>query len=402
MRSAFLATAAILCVSAQVPVIPAPEYSERRAKLRKNIDGVLVLFGWKEGADEVYRVTQHSSFNYLTGFEEPGAILLLSADSEVLFVPPRDARKERYNGKRVAAADPDASQRTGFREVAGVEKFESRLSKALESAGPIYALLNDPDTPKLRSLAPFREVKEASPLLAKSRMIKSGAELAAIRYATEVSMRAHLASWKKLQPGSHEYHGVAAFTQVLTDAGCERHAYEPIFGSGPNSVVLHYNANRRKMDQGEIIVIDAAASCGGYASDITRSLPIGGKFNDRQKQVYEVVLGSLKAATAALRPGVTLAEMTALAKKYMDDHGGLGKYFVHGIGHHVGLDVHDLSTTEPLQSGAVVTLEPGIYIPEENLGIRIEDILVVTKEGAQVLSGGLPKEAAEIEKAMAR
>jgi Xaa-Pro aminopeptidase len=110
----------------------------------------------------------------------------------------------------------------------------------------------------------------------------------------------------------------------------------------------------------------------------------------------------LKAATAALKPGVTLAEMTALAKKYMDEHGGLGKYFVHGIGHHVGLDVHDLSTTEPLQAGAVVTLEPGIYIPEENLGIRIEDILVVTKDGAQVLSGTLPKEASEIEKAMAR
>jgi Xaa-Pro aminopeptidase len=118
--------------------------------------------------------------------------------------------------------------------------------------------------------------------------------------------------------------------------------------------------------------------------------------------VYEVVLGSLKAATAAIKPGVTLAEMTALAKKYMDDHGGYGKYFLHGIGHHVGLDVHDLSTNEPLKPGAVVTLEPGIYIAEENLGIRIEEVVLITPQGAQVLSAALPKEASEVEKAMAR
>lgn len=383
-------------------MIPRQEFAERRAKLQKDLDGVVVLFGWTESPDEVYRVYQNTSFYYLSGFEEPGAIVLITPKSETLFVQPRNERKERYNGKRVAAADPDASQRTGFREVLGVEKFESRLSKALEDAGPIYALLNDPSTPKLRALAPMRDVKEASPLIAKLRMVKSDAEVAAIRYATDVSMRAHLASWKRLQPGTHEYNAAATFTQVLSDAGCERHAYEPIFGSGPNSTVLHYNANRRKMDQGEVIVIDAAASCGGYASDITRSLPISGRFTARQRQVYEVVLGSLKAAATAIKPGVTLAEMTALAKKYMDDHGGYGKYFLHGIGHHVGLDVHDLSTNDPLKPGAVVTLEPGIYIAEENLGIRIEDVVLITPQGAQVLSGALPKEASEVEKAMAR
>jgi Xaa-Pro aminopeptidase len=403
MRPALLAILAAFCLHAQSPTIPREEFSQRRAKLQKNLDGgAMVLFGWTEGPDEVYHTAQHTSFFYLTGFEDPGAILLVTPTSETLFLQPRNERRERYNGRRLAASDADVLTRTGFKEVLGVEKFESRLSKALEDAGAVLALPNDPATPKLKTIAPFREFRDATPVLAKLRMTKSAAEIAAIQYATDISMKAHLAAWKRLKPGVFEYQSAATFTQVLNEAGCERHAYEPIFGSGPNSVVLHYNANRRKMDQGEVIVIDAAATCGGYASDITRSLPIGGKFNERQKQVYEIVLGSLKAAQAALKPGVTLAEMTAVAKKYMEEHGGYGKYFLHGIGHHVGLDVHDLSTTAPLEAGAVVTLEPGIYIAEENLGVRIEEVVLVTADGAKVLTAALPREASEIEKTMAR
>jgi Xaa-Pro aminopeptidase len=399
MRPAILALAVLVPLCAQ-SAIPKSEFAERRAKLQKDLDGVVVLFGWTEGSDEVYRVYQNSSFYYLTGFADPGAILIVSPKSEVLFVQPRNERRERYNGARVAASDPDALAKTGFREVLGVEKFEARLSKALEEAGPIYAAIST--TAKLQSLAPLREVRDANPLLANLRMKKSDAEVAAIQRSTDVSLHAHLAAWKKLQPGLREYNSSAMFTQTLIDEGCEQHSYEPIFGSGPNSVILHYNANNRVMDRGEMIVIDAAAKCAGYASDITRSLPIGGKFNERQKQVYEVVLGAQKAAAAALKPGVTLAELTALAKKYMDEHGGFGKYFLHGIGHHVGLDVHDLSTRTPLEAGAVVTLEPGIYIAEENLGVRIEDVYLVTEKGSRSLSDALPKEASEIEKALAR
>ena len=289
---------------------------------------------------------------------------------------------------------------TGFREVLGVEKFEARLSKALEEAGPVYAALST--TAKLQALAPMREFRDVNPLVANLRMKKSAAEVAAIQFSTDVSMKAHLSSWKRLQPGMYEYNPSAVFTQVITEEGCEQHSYEPIFGSGPNSVVLHYNANHRKMDSGEMIVIDAAAKCAHYASDITRSLPIGGKFNERQKQVYEVVLGAQRAAAAALKPGVSLADLTALAKKYMDEHGGFGKYFLHGIGHHVGLDVHDLSMKAPLEAGAVVTLEPGIYIAEENLGVRIEDVYLVTETGNKPMSDTLPKEASAIEKALVR
>jgi Xaa-Pro aminopeptidase len=396
---AILALAAAVSLCAQ-SAIPLSEYAERRAKLQKELDGIVVLFGWTEGPDEVYRHYQSSSFYYLSGFEDPGGILLISPKSEVLFVQPRNERRERYNGKRVAAGDSDALEKTGFREVLGVEKFETRLSKALEEAGPIYAALAT--TPKLQALAPLREFRDATPMLAALRMRKSDAEVAAIQKSTDVSMKAHLASWKRLQPGLFEFNSAATFTETMMNAGCEQHSYEPIFGSGPNSVVLHYNSNRRKMDRGEMIVIDAAAKCDRYASDITRSLPIGGKFNERQKQVYEVVLGAQKAAESILKPGVTLAELTAAAKKYMEEHGGFGKYFLHGIGHHVGLDVHDLSDRSPLSAGAVITLEPGIYIAEENLGVRIEDVYLVTEKGFRAMSAALPKEASEIEKALVR
>ncbi|BDC50270.1 Xaa-Pro aminopeptidase [Bryobacterales bacterium F-183] len=403
MRSALLALVAYssICL-AQVPVPPLAEYAQRRAALQKDLDGVVVLFGWVEESDEVYRKFQQSSFQYLTGFEEPGAILIVSPKSQVLFVSPRNERRERYNGKRVAAGDADAQQKTGFTEVLGVEKFEARLSKALEEAAPIYAFPNDTVTPRLKALAPLRDIKDLTPLLAKLRMKKSAAELETIRYATDASIQAHLESWKRLKAGNYEYQAASSFVQTYTDLGCEKPAYAPIFGSGPNSTILHYNSNRRRMDTGDIIVIDAAASCGGYASDITRSLPINGKFTARQKEIYDIVLGAQKAAVAALKPGVTLAQLTGIAKKYMEEHGGYGKYFIHGVGHHIGLDVHDLSTAGPLEEGAVVTIEPGIYIPDEKIGVRIEDVYLVTKDGNISLSDKLPKETPELEKALAR
>ena len=155
VRPAILALVALVSSLSAQPAIPKSEFAERRAKLQKNLDGVVVMFGWTEGPDEVYRVYQNSSFYYLSGFEHPGAILLVSPKSEVLFVQPRNQRREIYHGRAIAAGDPDALEQTGFREVLGVEKFEARLAKALEEAGPVYAALST--TPKLQALAPLRE-----------------------------------------------------------------------------------------------------------------------------------------------------------------------------------------------------------------------------------------------------
>jgi Xaa-Pro aminopeptidase len=198
-------------------------------------------------------------------------------------------------------------------------------------------------------------------------------------------------------------------TSVYFERGCERHAYPPIVGSGPNSVILHYMTNHRRIDSGEVVVADVGAECSDYASDITRTVPANGKFTPRQREIYEIVLGAQKAAIAAVKPGMRLRadgpSLYQVAYDYINSHGRdlhgqpLGKYFVHGLGHYVGLDVHDPGDyAAPLKAGMVITVEPGIYIPEENIGIRIEDVVVVTADGARVLSAALPREIADIEK----
>ena len=200
---------------------------------------------------------------------------------------------------------------------------------------------------------------------------------------------------------------------VFAENGCERSAYTSIIGSGPNSVFLHYSRNRRRMDSGEVVLMDAAAECSGYASDITRTIPVGRPFSPRQKEIYEIVLGAQKAAITAVKPGMTIGKTTPnsiykVAFDYINTHGKdrhgepLGKYFTHGLSHHVGLEVHDaFDPTAALEPGMVITVEPGIYIPEEDVGIRIEDVILVTENGAKVMSAALPREVAEIEKAIA-
>jgi Xaa-Pro aminopeptidase len=245
-------------------------------------------------------------------------------------------------------------------------------------------------------------------------MTKSPEEIALIQRATDITLEGHRAAWQRAAPGLYEYQVAATMSEVYADAGCERSAYAPIVGSGPNSVYLHYSRNSRHMDSGEVLLMDVAAECAGYASDITRTIPVGGKFTPRQREIYEIVLGAQKAAIAAVKPGMTLSKTTPntlykVAFDYINSHGKdlhgerLGKYFTHGIGHHVGLDVHDASDpSAPLEAGMVITVEPGIYIPEENLGVRIEDVVLVTPHGAKVLSASLPREPDEIEKLVGR
>src|SRR5229473_5919257 len=210
---------------------------------------------------------------------------------------------------------------------------------------PVFTPCDQPIVEKLKTAYPFREIRDAVPLIVKLRLKKSASELAAIQHATDVSLEAHRASWKRMAAGLSEHHLAAKVVDTFLEHGCDV-AYSPIVGSGPNGVVLHYSANQRRMDQGEVVVLDAAAECESYASDITRTVPVGGKFSARQREIYLVVLGAQKAAIAALKPGVRLSgegdTLTKLAKDYMDAHGkdlhgeGLGKYFVHGLGHQIG------------------------------------------------------------------
>jgi Xaa-Pro aminopeptidase len=405
-----------------------PEFAARREKLREAIpNGVLVLFGAKESADLHEGFFQETNFLYLTGWEEPGAILILTpkpekdepgyearaqAPREILFLPQRVPSEEKWTGRKLGPSDPKAREVTGFSHVVPAEQFESELRSLLEIYPDLYALKSDPASAVLNQIAPLRTVHDAAMSISHLRMQKSEAEIAAIQKATDASIDAHRAAWKVIAPGKYEYQIAAVMVSTYMSEGCRRSAYAPIVGSGPNSTILHYSRNSRRMDAGEVVVMDVAGECDDYASDITRTVPVSGKFTPRQREIYEVVLGAQKAAIAAVKPGMTLGRTTPnslykIAYDYINTHGKdqhgqpLGKYFTHGLSHDVGLDVHDPADYNlPLKAGMVITVEPGVYIPEENIGVRIEDVVLVTKNGAKVMSEALPKEPEAIERAM--
>jgi Xaa-Pro aminopeptidase len=404
-------------LSAAGDPIPKEEFRSRREALRKALPGsAVVLFGRTERETEALhlRFSQEPNFYYLTGWREPGAMLLLSPNEEVLFLPARDPKREVYTGKRAAAEDAEARAITGFDEVLPATAFEGRLQKSLENWTKIHALEGTPAAEKLRAMFPLRDVSDAAGAIGKLRLKKSAGEIELIRRSVNATVEAHRAAWRRIAPGVHEYQVGATLAATWLDLGCERSAYPPIIGSGANATVLHYEANWRRMDSGDVLVIDAGAECAGYAADVTRTVPVNGKFSERQRELYEIVLGAQKAAIAAVKPGATLekgtpASVNDIAYDYINSHGkdrhgdSLGKYFLHTVGHHVGLDVHDAGSLlkyGPLEAGMVVAIEPGIYIAEEGIGIRIEDMVLVTESGCEVLSASLPREAADIERAL--
>lgn len=397
----------ILAASVLAGEITRDEFRSRRAALTKTLGGVIVLFGQRESNDEIFRFEQEPNFFYLSGWTEPGAILLITPTTDALFLPHHDERAERFLGKRTAAEDDNLSVTTGFEHVYPRERFEAELAEALSRTEKLYSFHT-----KLAALYPLREILDPSGALAKLRVRKSPSELAAIQHATDVTLAGHRAAWKRIAAGLYEYQLGATLANAYLEQGCEALAYSPIVGSGKNGTVLHYFGGQRRMDQGDLVVMDSAAQCDHYASDITRTIPVNGKFSPRQRELYEIVLGAQKAAIAAIQPGARLSgegeTLNKIAKDYINAHGKdlrgepLGKYFTHGLGHPVGLQVHDPRPDEPLEAGMVITVEPGLYIPDEGIGIRIEDVVLVTEKGARILSAALPREPDEIEKALAK
>jgi Xaa-Pro aminopeptidase len=402
------------CISLAAQQISIEEYRERRAELRKALgDAVFIAFGQDESSGDIRTgFFQSADFYYLTGWSEPGAILVVTPKDDILLVPRHNEQQEKWTGRKLAPGDPGAEQTAGFKTLLPAETFESKLPEFLSEAERVYTLHDDLD--KIRKLVPLRTVSDASGHIARLRSRKSATEIAMIQHSTDVTLAAHRAAWASIKPGEYEYQIAAVMTGKYFGAGCARDAYAPIVGSGPNAAVLHYSKNNRRMDNGELLLMDVAAECGMYASDITRTVPVNGKYTARQRELYEIVLGAQKAAIAAIKPGMTIARegpnsLNTIVKEYLNTHGKdshgepLGKYLIHGIAHHVGLDVHDPSDISlPLEAGMVITVEPGLYLPEEGIGIRIEDVVLVTDAGAKILSAALPREADEIEKSLAR
>jgi Xaa-Pro aminopeptidase len=413
---------------------PHEEYRARRAKLRAAMDGPIVLYGFtgNEDPSEVAVFFQEPNFYYLTGHSEPGAALVLIPDApagkaregprEILYLPARNLGQEKWEGPKAGPADPDAAAKTGFESVRPLANLKGDIEKLAKAYSNFYTVLppqHEEGYPhftesaaQIRAAIPNASLKDIEPPLSAMRQMKSAGELALLQKAIDLSVDSHLDAMRQMRPGLFEYQIASRMKQIHEWGGCAREAYAPIVGTGFNSTVLHYSALDVEIKDGDVVVIDVGGEYGGYAADITRTLPANGKFTPRQREIYEIVLGAQNAAITAVKPGARLFDGTESAMqvsyKYINTHGQdkegkpLGKYYIHGVSHHLGLDVHDPGDRDrPLEPGMVVTVEPGIYIPEENLGVRIEDDVLVTKDGNQILSARLPRTADEIEKLMA-
>jgi Xaa-Pro aminopeptidase len=432
---ALVLASAFMCGVAQARFRqPNEEYQARRAKLRSAVDGPVVIFGYTghEDASEVAVFFQEPYFYYLSGHDEPGAALLLIPDPpngttlegprEILFLPQRDPAEEIWEGPKIGPDDPGVAEKTGFQAVEPIEKLRGELEKLSNMFANFYTLLPPKQeegyphltnsTARLREIVPQANLKDITPALAAMRQVKSPGELALIQKAIDLSIDAQLDAMKHMRPGLFEYQVAARIEEIHEMGGCEREAYAPIVGAGINSTVLHYSILNDEIKDGDVVLIDAGGEYGGYAADITRTLPANGKFTPRQREIYDIVLGAQNAALAAVKPGAVLyggkGSLQQIAMDYINTHGHdkeghtLGRYYPHGLSHHLGLDVHDPGDrTRPLEPGMVITVEPGIYIPEENLGVRIEDDVLVTKDGYGLLTARLPRTADEIERIMA-
>lgn len=414
---------------------PNEEYRARREALRTKVDAPIILFGYTghEDASEVAVFFEEPNFYYLTGVEQPGAALLLIPDSpagtlangahEMLYLPPRDPSKEKWEGPEVGPDDPGTAEKFG---IGAVEPY-TELQKDLEKLAKIYPAVYTILPPKieegyphftksfdaLRAMLPGKiHIRDIAPALYALRQIKSPGEIALLQKAIDLSVDAQLDAMQQMRPGLFEYQIAARMREIHEWGGCEREAYAPIVGAGFNSTILHYSRLDSEIKDGDVVVIDVGGEYGGYAADITRTLPANVKFTPRQREIYDVVLGAQNAVIAAIKPGAVMyggsQSLQQIAATYINTHGqdkngqSLGRYFIHGVSHHLGLDVHDPGDrSRPLEPGMVITVEPGIYIPDENLGVRIEDDVLVTADGAKILTARLPRDPDEIEEIMA-
>jgi len=261
---------------------------------------------------------------------------------------------------------------------------------------------------ELEKKYPSLKVKGPNALLGRLRAIKSPAEIDQIRRSIAATGEGIAGAMSACRPGAKEYELQAAIEYAMLRRGASAPAFSSIIGSGPNSLILHYEHNRRTMNAGDVVVMDVGAEIEGYAADVTRTIPVSGTFTPEQKKVYDVVLRAQEAIIRVIRPGAAWSELDRAARGVIDA-AGFGKYWRHSVSHHLGIDVHDVGPMDTLRAGMVVTMEPGIYIPVSDttmapgfrgVGIRIEDDALVTAGGCTVLSEGIPKTIADVERGM--
>jgi Xaa-Pro aminopeptidase len=417
------------------------DYHARRVALADKLNGgIAILFAAEEPSIEYMEYRQDEDFYYLTGWNEPGAALLIQSPQpaqgtrpprpyrEILFLPTRNLRMELYTGVKLDAATPNAPQTAGVDEVKPMTDLALTLNQlATDNRSIMFHIWSQSDSEQAKALMLWAvttlgrsdppPLQNVGPLVTQLRETKDAGEMTLLHKASDASVQAQFAMMKAVHPGQKERTVNGIIIEKLMENGCERPSYPPIVGSGEKSTELHYSENAGTMQSGDVVVVDAAGEYSMYASDITRTVPVSGHFTARQREIYDIVLGAQKAAMEGFAAGKSHLNdpqhkypdsLDTIAFNYMNAHGKdlhgepLGKYFIHGIGHSVGIDVHDpYDYSQPIHKGTVFTIEPGIYIPEEKIGVRIEDVFYADPDGKiECLTCALSKDADAVEKAM--
>ncbi|MCX8009620.1 MAG: aminopeptidase P N-terminal domain-containing protein, partial [Ignavibacteria bacterium] len=403
-------------------VITPEEFATRRAKLLSLLDSTQVVVlksaDYKIRSNDVeYRYRQESNFLYLTGIKEPNFILLLT---------PKPIEIENKNVNMILFSDnkiEDGSFVLFPNEIKlSSTKFNTILSLVLKDKKTLFLSapdlnfikdwLNDKSLfiaknsiKELEQKFPGLKVKNANSIISKLRQFKSNAELEQIRKSIDITRKGIISAIKKCKPGIYEYELQAEIEYEMTRGGADYTAFPSIIGSGENSLILHYSKNKRQVKEKDVVVIDVGSEFNGYACDITRTIPASGKFTEAQRKIYSAVLNAQEEIFKIIKPGITFEDIERKAKEVITQ-AGYGKFIRHGVSHSFGLDVHEMTYDDTLKVGMVFTVEPGIYIPPnaENVseeyrgfGIRIEDDVLVTENGCEVLTLTVPRKIDEIE-----
>lgn len=419
--------------------LPASLFIKNRSKLVASLEpgSVAVVCSGervKRSGDQYYPFRQQSDFFYLTGLHREGYVLFLAPDHpreefrEVLMMREPSEKERMWSGPGLSVAE--VVHRSGITHIRGMEEMDELIGELLPASGTIYCNLPEyaGQQPGVRSSEwevyhrfksryPHLNSARLSPLLTLFRMVKEPEEVEQIRKACSVTGSAFRKAISVIRPGCREFEVEAEIIAEFIRSGAEGHAFDPILACGQNALVLHYNQNRGRCPEGDLLLMDFGAEVGGYAADCSRTVPVSGRFNPRQRVLYDAVQEIFAKARDLMKPGVLLDELQQqVGALWQEAHIRLGlytleeatrqdppgslwkKYFMHGLSHSIGLDVHDpFDRNIPLRPGMVLSCEPAIYLPEEGLGIRLENVLLVTETGTEDLMAEIPMDAEEVE-----
>jgi Xaa-Pro aminopeptidase len=408
--------------------VPAALLEKRRTALLALLEpGIAIVpsasrrASWEHPQDSDFR--QDNNFYYLTGLETPDSwLVLFKSEGEsgraMLFVPETSSHAEMWSGPQPGPG-PETARWTGIDAIRPADSFAGEILDRLGQPGalnefqrvylPLGAERSATRAVIDAAVAGRRSISDLGRALASLRLVKDEEELANLRRAIQITAEAQRAALEAAEPGMYEYELEAIVEYIFRSRGADRVGFPSIVGSGPNSVVLHHDRNRRRTEEGDLVVIDVGAEVGYYTADVTRTFPVSGVFGKRQREIYELVLATQQTVIDSVRPGITILELEQIARRFMRKHSNrlcgsstCDRFFVHGLSHWLGMDVHDVGDySRPLAPGMVLTVEPGIYLADEELGVRIEDDVLVTETGHEVLSAGAPKTVEEIEALMA-